>query len=68
MIYFSKSELSRDTIKQERLSFSSLLNNWIHLVTSELKVTNPLNKEQGGVNVTSVKGTSLIAQNTKVFL
>lgn len=48
VIYFSTSELSGDTVKEERLRFSYLLNNWMHLVASELKVTNPLKKEQGG--------------------
>lgn len=45
MIYFSTSELSGDTVKQERLSFSYLLNKWMHLMASELKETHPLKKE-----------------------
>lgn len=48
VIYFSTSKLSDDTVKEERLRFSYLLNDWMHLVASELKVTNPLKKEQGG--------------------
>lgn len=45
VIYFSMSELHGDTVKQERLSFSYLLKNWLHLVASELKETHPLKKE-----------------------
>lgn len=45
VIYFSTSELSGDTVKQERLSFSYLLKNWMHHVASELKETHPLKKE-----------------------
>lgn len=48
VISFSTSELLGDKVKEERLKFSYLLNNWMHVVASELKVTNPLKKEQGG--------------------
>lgn len=59
MIYFSTSELSGDTVKQERLSFSYLLNNWMHLVASELKVANLLKKEQGGCECDICEGDKL---------
>lgn len=59
MIYFSTSELSGDTVKQERLRFFYLLNNWMHLVASELKVTNRLKKERGGCECDTREGDKL---------
>lgn len=59
VIYFSTSELSGDTVKQERLRFSYLLNNWMHLVASELKVINPLKKGRVGCECDTCEGDKL---------
>lgn len=46
MIYFSKSELSGDTVEQERLQFSCASLNLVHFIASQLKVAVPFTKER----------------------
>lgn len=69
VIYSSTSELPGDGKTRKAQVFFYLLNNRVHFVACELKVTNPLKRRnREGANVMFTEDTSSITLHTKVFL